>query len=376
MSNTEIYREIVAQLQAGQTVVLATVIETKGSTPRKPGSRMVVRHDGSLAGTVGGGCGEAGVIQKARLSLLDGKIRQDLADLTDDILVESQAVCGGTFRVLIQPWQPIPKEIALAQWLADQAESQQEVVLHQFLHTDPEGELTGQFAVVDGKGNLLPIPHSTEGSIPTPECPSLPIEKPHQFLHQGSTEIYSERWEPEPTLVIVGAGHIAEPLEAIARMAGFQTVVVDDRQLFANRERFPNAHKVICGPILEVLQQVELNRFTYLVLVTRGHTLDMDGLKAVMQRGEPLAYLGMIGSLRRVRAVFQLMEEEGFHREQFSQVHSPVGLDIGGETPGEIAISVVAEMVAVRRRAGADTRPMVAKHAVHPALRALPGKKA
>ena len=370
MSYAEIYQELVKELEAGRTTVLATVIETKGSTPRKSGSRMVVKADGSLFGTVGGGCGEAGVIQKARLSITDGQMRQELADLTEDISMETEAVCGGTFRVLIQPWQPTPDEVQLAHHLARFAEGQQEVVLHQTLRQDVEGELSGEITLLDGQGRpCLPAENIDKN------LPSLPLARPTQITRQGQQEIYSERWEPQPTLVIVGAGHIAEPLETMARLAGFRTVIMDDRKLFANRERFPHANQVISGPILEEVGKLVLDRFTYMVLVTRGHTLDMEALKVVIDRAEPLAYLGMIGSIRRIRAVFQLMEEQGYPREQFQHVRSPVGLDIRAETPGEIAISVLAEMVAVRRRAGMDTRPMVAKHEIHPALRAFQGKK-
>ncbi len=182
-------------------------------------------------------------------------------------------------------------------------------------------------------------------------------------------QVYSERWDPQPSLVIVGAGHIAEPLEQVARIAGFRTVVVDDRRLFANRERFPEAHQVVCGPILEVCRDIELSRHHYVVLVTRGHTLDMDALRVFIDREAPLAYLGMIGSKRRVGAVFQLLEEEGYGREAFEHVYAPIGLNIGAETPAEIAISVLAEMIAVRRRAGEDTRSLVRISGVHPALR-------
>ena len=151
--------------------------------------------------------------------------------------------------------------------------------------------------------------------------------------------------------------------------------MADDRTLFANRQRFPDATQVVCGPILDVVREINLNPHTYLVLVTRGHTLDMDALRVVIDRGEKLAYLGMIGSTRRIRAVFQLLEEGGYAREKFEHVRAPVGLDIGAETPAEIAVCIVAEMVAVKRGAGSDTRPLVAKHATHPALRPLSSKK-
>jgi xanthine dehydrogenase accessory factor len=170
-------------------------------------------------------------------------------------------------------------------------------------------------------------------------------------------------------VVIVGAGHIAEPLESISRQTGFRTIVVDDRRLFANRERFPQAGQVVCGPILEVMQRMPLGPHHYMVLVTRGHTLDMDALRVLIDRDEKLAYVGMIGSVRRVRAVFELLEREGYPRERFAGVFSPIGLNIAAETPAEIAVSVMAELIAVRRGAGEDTRSLSRLAGRHPSLR-------
>ncbi len=366
MSNREIFAEIEKQLREGKPVAQATVIQTRGSTPRKEGSRMLIRQDGTLAGTVGGGCGEAGVIQKAKLTLIDGNFREELADLTEEISRDTEAVCGGTLRVFIQPWRAAPGQIALAEKLKDLAGGEEEVILHQLIRKGAPGEIAGQVVVQNGAGELL-----FTDEAPEIELPQLPGNRMHQITKVGDWEVYSERWEPTPTLIIVGAGHIAEPLEAMGRMSGFRTVVVDDRRMFANRERFPDAGQVVSGPILEVVGEIPLSPATFMVLVTRGHALDMDALRVVIDRRETLAYLGMIGSTRRIRAVFQLLEEEGYQRSLFEHVRAPVGLSVGAETPAEIAVSVIAEMVAVRRHAGDDTRPLVKKNAVHPALRPL-----
>jgi xanthine dehydrogenase accessory factor len=401
MSYREVYREIEKELRAGRPVAQATVIQTKGSTPRKEGSTMLVRQDGSLFGTIGGGCGEGGVITKARLSLLDGKMREELADLTEDIALESEAVCGGTLRVFIEPWQPGAPGIDLAHRLGQLADTREPVLVHQVVGTAAEaGEgraKLGERIVQAVTGPVLyPEP------APALDLPGPPQRSTHQLKKQGGVEVYTERWDPVPTLVIVGAGHIAEPLEALARMAGFDTVVVDDRRMFANRERFPDATDVIAGPILAVLRQMELSPAHYVVLVTRGHTLDMDALKVLLERAEsaaphdkrselsaphdkrselsaprgersaaamPVAYVGMIGSTRRIRAVYELLEQQGFPRERFANVHSPIGLNIAAETPAEIAISVMAEIVAVRRHAGDDTRPLQSVSGLHPSLR-------
>lgn len=366
MSNREIYEEIERQLQAGHPVVQATVVQTRGSVPRKEGSTMLVRKDGSLVGTVGGGCGEAGVIQKARLSLLDGKHREELADLTEDISLESEAVCGGTARVFIEAWQPGQDNLKLVDLLKNLSNGKEEVLVHQVVHGELEDDpRVGERIIVNAEGATL-YPEPVTDLI----LPPAPERIPHQLKPIGGYEIYSERWNPIPRLVVVGAGHIAEPLESIARECGFDTVIVDDRSLFANRQRFPEASQVVCGPILDVVRQIDLSPHTYVVLVTRGHTLDMDALKVLIEREEPLAYIGMIGSKRRISAVYQLLEEQGYKRDLFENVYSPIGLQIASETPAEIAVSVLAEMIAVRR--GADMRetlPLSHVSGLHPSLR-------
>jgi xanthine dehydrogenase accessory factor len=363
MSNRRIYEEIEAQLRAGQPVVQATVIQTRGSTPRKEGSTMLVKSDGKLVGTIGGGCGEAGVIQKAKLSLLDGRVREELADLTEDISTDSEAVCGGTLRVFIEPWQPTPERIGLAHLLGELSGSAKPVVLHQVVQQGGDEARVGQRRILDADGQTL-FSDLAPGLTPPP----APTQRPNQVRSVGDCQVYSERWDPVPTLVIIGAGHIAEPLEHVGRMAGFRTVVVDDRTLFANRERFPDADQVVCGPILEVCRKIELSPHHYFVLVTRGHTLDMEALRVMISR-EPVAYIGMIGSKRRVSAVFELMEKEGYGRELFQHVYAPIGLNIGAETPAEIAVSVMAEIISVRRRVTDDTISLVRITGLHPSLR-------
>ncbi|MBI4083175.1 MAG: XdhC family protein [Candidatus Lambdaproteobacteria bacterium] len=368
MIQEELYRVLEEELRAGRPVAQARVIETHGSTPRKPGSAMLVKADGSLVGTIGGGCGEAGVIQKARLSLLDGRMREELADLTEEISTESEAVCGGTLRVFIQPWRPEPGQVALATRLHEAALATRSVLVHQVVKAEgAQGEL-GHWFLQDSTGPLLHPAEAPAFELPRPSPASR-----FGLAQAGPYQVYTEYWVPTPTLVIVGAGHIAEPLEAMGRIAGFRTVVIDDRRMFANRERFPGASEVVCGPILHTLQRMPLPPRTFMVLVTRGHTLDMDALRVVVERGVPLAYLGMIGSVRRVKAVFELLAREGIPRERLGHVRAPIGLDIGAETPAEIAICILAEMIAVLREAGDDTRAMSLIKGVHPSLRKPPG---
>lgn len=163
----------------------------------------------------------------------------------------------------------------------------------------------------------------------------------------GEIEVMIEVTESPVSLLIVGGGHIGQSLAAIGAEAGFSVAVLDDREAFANEERFPSADRVICGDITEELERYAIDGSTYIVLVSRGHKQDEAGLRAVVD--SDAAYVGMIGSKRRVSTVLTHMAREGIAREALERVHTPVGLDIGAETPEEIAVSIVAEIIAVRR---------------------------
>ena len=155
MSQHELYQEIESELREGRPVAQATGIQTKGSTPRKAGSVMLIKSDGKLYGTIGGGCGEAGVIQKARLSLRDGKIREELADLTEDITVEAEGVCGGTLRVFIEPWQPEPEQRELAARLKELAGGRREVLVHHVVKAEEHPEHLGVRILQGAQGESI-----------------------------------------------------------------------------------------------------------------------------------------------------------------------------------------------------------------------------
>lgn len=153
---------------------------------------------------------------------------------------------------------------------------------------------------------------------------------------------------PPATLLVVGAGHIAQPLSRMGELLDFRVVVMDDRPSFANRERFPEAHQVLCGRYAELLASFPSNRSTYAVIVTRGHAQDEEALRAIVR--SDVAYIGMIGSPRRVGGVLGRLAGEGVPRDLLERVRAPIGLDIGAESPAEIAVSIVAEVISVQRR--------------------------
>ena len=191
------------------------------------------------------------------------------------------------------------------------------------------------------------------------------IERRHRHLEytrtDGSLKVFIEIQARPPHLMIVGAGHIAVPLAAIAKLNDFEVTVLDDRPQYAHKARFPTADRVIAGPFRAELNNLRLNgpegskgqkqpfdNHTYIVLVTRGHQHDVESLLEVID--DPVAYIGMIGSKRRIRAVFELLEsEEGIPAEKFNRIYAPIGIDIGARTPAEIAVCIMAEMINVLR---------------------------
>lgn len=168
----------------------------------------------------------------------------------------------------------------------------------------------------------------------------------------GSIEVFCDVIAPQPVLLLVGAGHVAMPVAQIAHMSGFRVVVVDDRADMASEERFPRAAERIAADIVGTLREYPITPNTYVVIVTRGHALDEEALREVIDA--PAAYVGMIGSRRKVKVIMDHLREDGIDEHLIQRVHSPIGLDIGSETPAEIAVSIVAELIAARR--GKDTR--------------------
>ena len=167
-------------------------------------------------------------------------------------------------------------------------------------------------------------------------------------LDDNRLEVFVEVQRRPPRLIVVGAGHVALPLAQLGKMIDFEVVVLDDRPRFANKERFPMADKVLAQPFRETLHNWPIDNDTYIVLVTRGHTHDVECLLEVLD--SPARYIGMIGSKRRVKAVFELLEkEQGLDPAQLNKVYAPIGIDIGAETPIEIAVAIIAEIINVRR---------------------------
>ncbi|MEW6524190.1 MAG: XdhC family protein [Bacillota bacterium] len=338
---------LVDVLGSGERVALATVIRTWGPTPQSTGTRMAIRRGGNHLGTIGGGCAEAEVI-RAGLAVLDSGVpRLVRADLTEDVTLGSEAACGGTMEVLVAPWDTalLPVLDAMSRKDADRRQ------LHCLTCLSP-GPKLGAMIVVSGgsaaawagleseQARLL-AKAAVETDTKAGSCRITVRVGPCEFL------VLWEEVQAVPVLLVCGGGHIALPLSQMGKLLGFSVVVVDDRPSFANPARFPWADRVICGPFAQSLATYPTDRATYAVVVTRGHRHDLECVQALLDRDT--GYMGMIGSRRRVAGVLRLLGQEGKAGDALARLHAPTGLDIGAQSPAEIALSILAEITKVRR---------------------------
>jgi xanthine dehydrogenase accessory factor len=368
----QIWSDAARTLEAGKPFAMATVINVRGSTPREVGAKMIV-HEGGQLGTIGGGCGEAEVFRKARLLLEEGQ-GAGLAevDLTGDFDQQEIGTCGGVMDVFIDLWSPA-SDLSTARAMADAASRN----IPSALVTLVDAGRTTEVRL--GARSVLKLDSPNRSALPIrlPESAIADLaERAHEaaprLLELGDSGALRPVTHIEPTgaprffldpivgalrLVIIGAGHIAQPLCAIASMLGFHTTVIDDRASFANRERFPSADEILARPFVAAIDSLDLDRHCYVVIVTRGHAFDEESLKAVLR--QKAAYVGMIGSRRRVRAtldrILESARDSGIDPGVLDQVHAPIGLDIRAETPDEIAISIMAEIIRERRSGTRDS---------------------
>jgi xanthine dehydrogenase accessory factor len=359
----QIWSEALRTLERGQRFALATVINVRGSTPREVGAKMIIRDDGQF-GTIGGGCGEAEVFRKAEVLLQDGPgARLVEVDLTGDFDQDQRGTCGGIMDVFIDRWSP-EADLAMARRLAEAASRNAPAAL---LTLIDDGARAGVRALIDPDGGeppvmpieIPPAAFAQLGARIRDARPGLFVLdrvaglKPVTHLESAPASSGAPRVFIDPVagalrLIIVGAGHIAQPLATLGKLMGWHVTVIDDRASFASRERFPAADELIVRPFGPAIDALRLDRYCYLVAVTRGHAFDEEAVRAALR--QPCGFVGMIGSRRRVKATLDRIQEGGVPTEQLDRVHAPLGLDLGAETPEEIALAIVAEMVRERRQ--------------------------
>lgn len=305
------YQQLAQLLKEG-AVVLATVTRVRGSVPREVGAKMMICADGRTFNTIGGGAGEAKVIEQAQEVFQTEEKQIVEIDLSGTLERETQGVCGGLMQVLLECWSG-EKAIALTEKILAKLEAEKSVIL------------------------VTPF----EGTKPYLLDPWNSVLSPEQS--------FIETLQPPPTLLIIGAGHIGEQLAKVAQFMGFKIVVQDERSEFANSHRFPPDSLIFNDKISRVLEKISACNQLYIALVTRGFTYDVEALKIILNWNIAYQYIGMIGSQKRVKTVYQELEESGIPCYQIEQIHAPIGLQIGALTPEEIAISICAELIQVRR---------------------------
>lgn len=294
----DVLRKVVDEVGAGRPVALCAIVAARGSTPQPAGTMVCVDHAAQMTGTLGGGCVEADVRRKAHQCLSEKVSRIVTFALDHDFGYDDGMLCGGQL------------DVALAVY------SRTEDIV----------------PVVDALQQL------NQG---------LPAEIPLRLSVDAGSVEYRIRIAATPKLVIVGGGHIGRILAQMSVPLGFRVTVLDDRQQFANPDRFPPPIAAIEGDIAAALKEWPIDADTYIVIVTRGHKHDEAALRSVID--SPARYIGMIGSRRKIRVIFDDLKHDGATDAQITRVHAPIGLRIGAVTAEEIALSIAAELVSVRR---------------------------
>jgi xanthine dehydrogenase accessory factor len=369
----QIWTEALRVLRGGKPFVLATVVNVRGSTPREVGAKMIVRDDGQF-GTIGGGCGEAEVFRKARVLLEDeAGARLTEVDLTGDFDQQEIGTCGGIMDVLIDRWSP-EHDLALARKLADAAEHNRPAALLTVVDPGSGAATVGARSVVDpaerDPAALKPVglesfaleqvcERAADSHAGLLEVLETGLHHTTRIQPTGAPRIFVDPISGAQRLIIVGAGHIAQPLATLGSMLGFHVTVIDDRHQFANRERFPTANEIIVKPFRAAIESLKLDKHCYLISVTRGHAYDEEAVETALR--QPCGFVGMIGSRRRVKTTLDRLAEAGIPRERTEDMHAPLGLDIGAETPGEIAVAIIAEIIRERRTGVRDAMTMAVK---------------
>jgi xanthine dehydrogenase accessory factor len=349
----DIDRALVELADQGRDCALAVVLETDGSTPCKVGSKAIVDGEGVLHGTIGGGLVEAETQRRAAEAISAG--RPVVLDFSLDNRdgAGDEPICGGAMRVLLDP-AAVRRRAAYAS-ASDTRRRRQRGVMLTSVRVGQEWEVAVEFLVEEA------IPADLE--VPSAEAVRLAIqrEEPRLFVAESTPEaqrleVLIEPIVPAPVLLIVGGGHVGQAVAAQADLVGFEIVVVDDRPEFTRGELFPAGTTARRGGIGKEITDFPIDGDTYVVIVTRGHRHDADALAACIHR--PAAYIGMIGSRRKVAVMREAFVDSGEATSaEFDRVYAPIGLNIGSVTVPEIAAGVVAQLVAVRRRGTSPRMP-------------------
>lgn len=342
----DIYDETCKALRGEGDIVLATVVSTSGSTPTVESSKLLVKAGGLTAvGTIGGGCLEANVLTIARALYGKRTSRLSTFDLSDDD-VESGLICGGRLEVLVETLDrsalPVFEAITASRMNGEDTALVTEVRCN---------EGTSKFLVKsDGDSVAGGQPSDGRSEIVSMAVEVIRSQKKARFKKEDGTDVIIEPIAGFPSLIIFGAGHVSKFISQYAKLAGFKVTVVDDRAQYANKVRFPEADVVLCDAFARAFERLTITSATYVVIVTRGHRYDEEVLERAVHYDAK--YIGMIGSRRKVLTIYEHLIEHGIPEERLKHVFAPMGLEIGAATPEEIGISIVSELIKIRRLGG------------------------
>jgi xanthine dehydrogenase accessory factor len=364
----EILAQLVAALEANRPLAYCRLVETRGSTPQKAGAIMLVFGDGSQVGTLGGGCVEADVKRRALAVMHSGQAEIAKFQLDSDYGWDDGLICGGRMLALIEPLvagarsdyflklnelaqrgEPLTEAIVFDETASGVAatecflfdESERPVAQSRTAFQGRPNEDETSLAATDLEGRRTNVP-------PVIRAHLQPLaSRPRPYAAQGIAYLPVFR---RSRLLVVGGGHVGQAVADLAAELDFDVWVTDDRADIISAERFPKAAQRIAGPVEQVLPQLEITPETYCLIVTRGHNDDEEALYYLADRGA--AYVGLIGSRRKIKMIFEDLLEQGIAPSVLEKVHAPVGIDIGSQTVPEIAVSICAELVAHRNLSG------------------------
>jgi xanthine dehydrogenase accessory factor len=328
----EPFDAIIGYLQRGKSGALATIINRAGATPRDAGAKVFIGDDGTIHGTIGGGCMEAEVWHHARAVITTGEVKNLRYALNGRTVEDEGMICGGTAEIFLEPVTVKQKEVydALMQCISN---GERAIVVTKADGPPFEKTLVTGHGIVTGGALPLVLEKNVAGHF-------------HNKGPRGQNGYLIEVIAPPPHLYIYGAGHISQYISKMAKLVDFHVTVIDDRSQFANHDRFPEADEIVVEEFREVFEKVRPIPGGYVVIVTRGHKHDAGVLEEVLQR--PPQYVGMIGSKRKVKIIYDDLAAKGVDGGLLRAVHAPIGVDIDAETPQEIAVSIVAELIKVR----------------------------
>lgn len=330
--------------QEGQAIGIATVISTWGSSPRPVGSKMITTLRGDIAGSVSAGCVEGVLIEACHEAVKTGRPKVMRFGVADENAWEVGLACGGTIEVLVEPFAALSGIYdALHQDLADH----RPLAVVSVLEGRPELINRKRIVYPDGRtAGDLTLPEEHGKQIVARALEFLASGQGGTVEIEGGPHVFIEVYPPVPRLIIIGGVHIAEVLVHMANLLGYETIVVDPRSAFATHERFPHATQVVQDYPQHALPQLALDASTYVVILTHDPKIDDPSLEHALTSAA--RYVGALGSRRTNARRVERLRERGLTEDQIARLHAPIGLPLGGRSPAEIALSIMAQITQVR----------------------------